>query len=92
MLMKFEWDEAKNKSNIAKHGIPFDDAMIIFSDLEAKTAIDNRFGYGEERKITFGRLEGRLCVVISTEMAGDTIRIISARKANQRESKQYGNS
>lgn len=91
--MKFEWNEAKNKRNRAKHGIPFEDAMIIFSDPEAKTVIDNRFDYGEERKITFGRLEGRLCVVISTgNLANDTIRIISARKANQRESQQDGNS
>ena len=85
--MKFEWDEQKNRINIEKHGISFEDAKAVFEDVRI-TADDTRQSYGEIRKISLGMLHGRECVVVYTERKGVT-RIISARKANQRERRRY---
>ena len=85
--MKFEWDEAKNRSNYTKHGIDFNDAIGIFTSLRA-TSVDNRKNYGEIRKITIGEIEKTVCVVVYAERDGAT-RIISARKANARERSRY---
>ena len=50
--MKFEWDEAKRKSNIEKHGIDFVDTSVLFENVTL-TIEDDRFDYGEERFVTF---------------------------------------
>jgi uncharacterized protein len=85
--MKFEWDEKKNQTNYTKHGLSFEDASLIF---EGKTVSfqDNRENYGENRFITLGELKGRVIVVIHTQRNVVT-RIISMRKANEREKKIY---
>lgn len=68
--MEFEWDEAKNQSNIRKHGIGFDTAKRIFEGTIA-TSPDRRRDYGEERRISMGRVEpGALIVVAHTERRG----------------------
>ena len=85
--MKFEWDEQKNRINIEKLGISFEDAKALFEDVRI-TAVDTRQSYGEIRNISLGTIYGRICVVVYTERKGVT-RIISARKANQRERRQY---
>ena len=85
--MKFEWDEAKRKSNIEKHGIDFVDASVLFENVTL-TIEDDRFDYGEERFVTFGILEGRVLAVVHTEDE-DSIRIISMRKATKNEEKEY---
>ena len=85
--MDFEWDDTKRKSNIKKHGIDFINAPMIF-DGYTLTIEDDRYDYGEERFITFGILEGRVVVVVHTEN-GDSIRIISIRRATKYEEKTY---
>jgi uncharacterized DUF497 family protein len=85
--MTSEWDEAKNRSNFAKHGLDFEDAEQVFSG-PCVTFEDDRFDYGEERLITLGLLADRL-VVIAHAPRGDSTRIISMRKANRREKKIY---
>lgn len=85
--MKFEWDEQKNWINIRKHSISFEDAKAIFEDVRI-SAVDARHSYGEIRKISLGTIHGRICVVVYTERKGVT-RIISPRKANQRERRRY---
>ena len=87
MGLRYEWDEAKNRENIAKHGLSFDDAEQVFSG-RCVTFADDRFDYGEERLITLGLLSGRL-VVIAHVMRDDGTRIISMRKGNRREQKVY---
>ena len=67
--------------------VSFEDATTIFEDVRI-TAVDSRQTYGETRKITVGTITDRVCVVVYTERRG-AIRIISARKANQRERKKY---
>ena len=85
--MIFEWDDAKNRSNLAKHGLDFADAELVFSG-PCVTFVDNRFDYGEERLVTLGLLAGRLITIAHTPR-GKATRIISMRKANRREEKIY---
>jgi uncharacterized DUF497 family protein len=86
--MQFEWDAAKNEANIWRHGIDFADipAMFLYPML---TDVDDRIDYGEDRWISIGMLAHGIAVVIWTERDGDVIRIISARKANKDERRQY---
>jgi uncharacterized DUF497 family protein len=85
--MKYEWDKKKNQLNLEKHGLSFEDAELIF---ESKTITfrDDRENYGEERFITLGELKKRVVVVVHTQRNLVT-RIISMRKANEREKKIY---
>ena len=86
--VRFEWDEAKRKTNITKHGIDFLDVTEMFGSLML-AGTDSRKEYGETRKIGFGFIRGRLMAVAFTECAPNLIRIISARKANTREEASY---
>ncbi len=85
--MTYEWDEAKNRSNLAKHGLAFEDAERVFAG-PCVTFEDDRFDYGEERLITLGFLAERL-VVIAHAPRGERSRIISMRKANRHEQEIY---
>ncbi len=86
--MTFEWDEHKARRNIVKHAVRFEYAARIFLDPRRLDAEDNRRDYGEERRLTLGTIEGRLFVVAYT-LRGAVIRLISARKANEREQRKY---
>jgi uncharacterized DUF497 family protein len=86
--MQFEWDEAKNASNIKRHGIDFNDVKEMFN-YPMLSQVDSRESYGEERWIGVGKLRDHVGVVVYTERYEDTIRIISARKATRREVKYY---
>lgn len=86
--VQFEWDEAKRKANIAKHGIDFLDVPEMFGS-PMLVGTDIRKDYGEPRKVGFGFIRGRLMAVAFTERAPNLIRIISARKANTREEASY---
>jgi len=77
--MKFEWDDHKNKSNLAKHGFDFADAFRIFN-LPMVVELDERDDYGEDRCIGIGLLDGRVVVVVYTEPDEETVRIISRAK------------
>jgi uncharacterized DUF497 family protein len=86
--MKLEWDETKNAVNIDKHGIDFADLAELF-ERAMLCRRDDRRDYGEERWIAIGTVEGRAMVVVFTEREPDIIRVMSARKANQRERQRY---
>ena len=86
--MKLEWDEAKNRSNLRKHGFDFADAEELFRGallIRPDTSQD----YGEERWIGIGMIRGRVAFVAFAERPQDTIRIISLRKADREERQQY---
>jgi hypothetical protein len=85
--LKCEWDDAKNRSNLVKHGLDFADAEVVISGA-CVTFADDHFDYGETRFVTLGLLAGRL-VAIAHAPRGDATRIISMRKANRREQKIY---
>jgi uncharacterized protein len=85
--MQFEWDEEKNQDNIRKHGIDFDDISAMFEE-DMLIELDDRLDYGEDRWIGIGFLGLGVAVVVWTERQRDTIRIISARRANRHEQKR----
>lgn len=85
--MEFEWDEAKHQSNLERHGLDFEDAGLVFTD-EAYVIEDTRQDYGEKRFILLGPLFERLVIIVFT-VRDERIRIISMRKANQREQEYY---
>jgi uncharacterized DUF497 family protein len=76
--VQFEWDKAKNRSNLVKHGLDFDDAERVLSG-PCVTFEDDRFDYGDERLVTLGVLAGRV-VVIAHSPRDDKTRIISMRR------------
>ena len=84
----YEWDEAKRRSNLAKHGVDFLDAIRVFLDSTRLERLDDRFEYGEDRLQVIGRVGNQILFVVCTE-SQDTCRIISARKANRREQEAY---
>jgi len=86
--MRFEWDEEKNAVNIHNHKIDFADVPPIFNR-PMLVELDEREDYGEDRWIGIGILRNIVAVVVFTEPRQDTIRIISARKANKHERKRY---
>lgn len=87
--MKFEWDNAKNETNISKHGVSFEQASEVFADSNALDIFDDMHSDFEERFITIGRIPGGLVLVIWTELSEEAIRIISARRASKREARRY---
>ena len=92
--MNFDWDTNKNQSNIAKHGISFEEAIAIFDDPNILNYEDTRFNYGEMRFVSIGQIilvtqEKTVIIVVIHTQRNQTIRLISTRKANERERKRY---
>jgi uncharacterized DUF497 family protein len=88
VTMRLEWDEAKNRANIRKHGLDFADAEEIFGGVLLAEA-DTREDYGEKRWVGLGQIGGRTVKIIFSEQDPETIRIISLRKATRYERKEY---
>lgn len=89
--LRFEWDEAKGRENIRKHGISFEEAQTVFLDENAVRFFDPDHSEDEDRFIMLGMsFELRVLVVCHCHRESDTvIRIISARKADRREENSY---
>lgn len=85
--MRFEWDEAKRRTNIRLHEIDFVDVVEVFQH-ETLTVIDDRYEYPETRFLTLGLVNGAVFAVSHTE-TDDVVRIISARKAQKDEEIKY---
>jgi uncharacterized DUF497 family protein len=89
--LHFEWDEAKAKANVSKHGISFEEAQSAFFDEQGRLIPDPDHSADEERFILLGFSSSlRLLVVCHCYRAGERIiRIISARKATRTEAQFY---
>jgi len=88
--LKFEWDENKNISNQKKHDVSFEEAKTVFSDELGRLIHDPDHSEGEDRFILMGMSsQHNLLTVCHCERDLNTIRIISARKADKFERKQY---
>lgn len=89
--IKFDWDENKNKINLKKHGIDFEEAKTVFYDDDAIMFDDPEHSAEEERFLILGITKyENLCIVSHCYRDGDNIiRIISARKATKNETKTY---
>jgi len=88
----FAWDEDKQAINIKKHKITFIEAATVFDDENALVRDDPDHSHEEDRFIIIGFSENaRLLIVCHCYRTDDSIiRIISARKANRRERREYG--
>jgi uncharacterized DUF497 family protein len=92
--IEFDWDAAKPASNVAKHGVIFEEAMTLFRDPLVRSILERDHGSDEERWITIGESStGNLLVVVHTWKDVDhdcsTVRIISARRSTAAEARQY---
>jgi uncharacterized protein len=91
-MVRFEWDLNKAASNLRKHGVTFQTALLVFADPDA-LVLQDRVEDGEERWLAIGRVEGLLVIVVSHTVREqddiEVIRIISARLANRREKRRY---
>ncbi len=84
--MQFEWDENKRTTNIARHGLDFLDAKVVFDGpriVGAAKTVD-----GEGRLLTTGLLDGVYVTAIYTMRAG-TVRVISMRRARDDERRSH---
>ena len=86
--MRFEWDDAKARANVAKHGIDFVIAQRIF-DGPVLTRPDTRRDYGEARHVSVGRVGPAVIVVAHTTRGDRRRRLISARPASRKERRSY---
>ncbi|HBC81850.1 MAG TPA: hypothetical protein DC012_07770 [Escherichia sp.] len=92
MPTEFEWDVNKAKSNLRKHGIRFEDAVLVFDDPH-HLSMQDRYENGEYRWQTIGLVHGIVVILVAHtirfESGEEIIRIISARKADRKERSRY---
>jgi len=86
--LPFEWDENKEKINIRKHGISFDEAALVFFDDVRYELYDRKHSISESRNIAIGMVS-KIIFVVYTERDKSNIRLISARPANKIEKRIY---
>jgi uncharacterized DUF497 family protein len=86
--LEFEWNEAKARSNLEKHGVSFLTASAIFLN-ERLERVDDRKDYGELRWIVLGQVEGVVYRVVYTWRDENLVRLISAQKASKDEREIY---
>ncbi|MCM7887570.1 BrnT family toxin [Enterobacter sichuanensis] len=92
MPTEFEWDTNKAKSNLIKHGIRFEEAVLVFDD-RYHLSLQDRHENGEFRWQTIGLVHGLIVIMVAHtvrfESGDEVIRIISARKADRKERSRY---
>jgi uncharacterized protein len=90
-MLRFDWDELKNKSNRNKHGVWFEEAQSVFSDPHGRLFYDPEHSEREDRFILLGVSSvARTLVVVHCYRVNDSVvRIISARKATRKETRFY---
>lgn len=92
-MIRFEWDPAKARTNLRKHGVAFEDAMHVFDDPWALFEQDRTDEGGEPRWQAVGLAGGVLLLLVAhtvRETRDDTmIRLISARRATRKERNRY---
>jgi uncharacterized DUF497 family protein len=91
MDLVFEWDEEKNRANVKKHGVSFEEARSAFLDESARVLADPEHPDEEDRFVLLGLAASLHILVVchSYREQESVIRIISARKANREEQRQY---
>ena len=88
--MRVEWDVDKNRENLEKHGISFEEASdLLLGVADSMEVFDAAHSEEEDRYIAIGPIVRGLIVVVFTERDEETVRIISAREATRRERRRY---
>jgi uncharacterized DUF497 family protein len=86
--VSFKWDPRKAASNLRKHGVSFNEASTVFDDPLVLLVAD--WEHGEPRIVAIGTaLSERVLFVVIVELEGDSMRIITARRATTRERQRY---
>jgi hypothetical protein len=90
-MLRFDWDERKNRANRKKHGVWFEEAQGVFEDTHARLFYDPEHSEDEERFILLGiSSASRLLIVVHCYLESEElVRIISARKATKTEVRFY---
>jgi uncharacterized protein len=88
-VVQFDWDDGKARRNLEKHQVTFAEAETVFADPLARIDDDPDHSSEEDRKILFGWSAAGRLLLVSFVQRGQTIRIISARRANKEEQKRY---
>lgn len=86
-MLNVEWDDLKNQSNIIKHRLSFEDAILVFYDENRLEYFDEIHSITEDRFITIGMVNQVICVVYTER--NSKIRLISARLATAAERRDY---
>ena len=86
--MDFDWDPAKARTNLAKHGVSLGAATVVFDDPFAIERLDDTGDYGEERFVIVGRVQD-LLLSVAFVARGPITRLISARRATRKEQDDY---
>lgn len=89
MELVFEWDRRKARSNAAKHGVTFEEALTVFADPLARILDDPARSAGEAREIMVGSSKRQRVLVVSFTECRDAVRIIGARSATRNERDDY---
>jgi uncharacterized DUF497 family protein len=87
-MMRYSWDPRKNRRNITRHGIAFEDAKRIFEGPTVEK-VDDRFDYGEVRVYAVGLVNGLEITVVYTDEDDDERRIISAWRSEPHERRYF---
>lgn len=87
--MQFEWDPEKERSNLSKHGVSFEEASSVFGDPLATTVRDTLHSGDEQRFLTTGLSNQRRVLIVWHTERDNGIRIIDARSVTARERKVY---
>lgn len=86
--MQIAFDPEKDAENLNKHGVSLVFGAEVLADVDRLDILDVRFDYAEERFVAYGQVEGRVWVCVFAHR-GEVHRIISVRKANEREARRY---
>jgi uncharacterized protein len=86
--VRTEFDAEKDSANRTKHGVSLAFGADVLADERRLDVLDVRFDYGEERFVCYGMVRGRIWVCIFARR-GEACRIVSVRRANERERQRY---
>jgi hypothetical protein len=89
--IEFAWDQRKARSNLAKHGVSFEEAQTVFLDENARLINDPDHSGEEERFVLLGYSFQARCLIVSHcyRESSSLIRLISARRATTHEEELY---
>ena len=85
----FEWDDQKSASNLAKHGVTFEESATIFRDELARSKSDTAHSVDEIRFLLIGNSQARRILIVVFVERGERLRLISARAATPNERGEY---
>jgi uncharacterized DUF497 family protein len=89
MSLQFEWDTKKAETNLAKHGVSFEEAITVFADPLARIFDDPEHSQSERREIIIGHSVQQRLILVSFIGIDEKVRLLSAREATRRERKDY---